>query len=83
MHPGARRVLLERDPDDGAYWLILCKRHPKFGPSAGPGSVVRTPSLREARELVRLRYGRPADQRTARDVELVFLIDHVLPRGAP
>lgn len=80
MHPGARRVLLERDPGNDGYWLILVRRCGAW-PGAGPGSVIETPSLRQALHAVRMKFARPADAHTRLDVELALMLDRLLPRA--
>lgn len=82
MLPAARRVLLQRDHEDPRYALIVTRRHWALGCMTPPGSILLLPSLREAVQAVRQGVARPADRRTAVDVELALLLERALPRAA-
>lgn len=79
MLPAARRVLLERAADDPRYALIVTRRHWALGCMATPGCILFLPALRDAVHSVRQGLARPADNRTAVDVELALLLERVLP----
>lgn len=59
---------------DGRYRLLIIARCKHAGDSLRPGQLRLVEHLRDAAELVRRKQARPADQRTANDVEMYQLL---------